>query len=136
MTQTITANTTRDSIITHLDAAGVSYELEPQWRRYAGVPVLRGEIIIGSLLVYWDEGDCDAIGWAWRDRIDSGSLDSFAELDSLVADAIKAGERVIAGRGGPDEDTGIVHGFDGRMADVAFDSGVRVNVPVEDIESA
>jgi hypothetical protein len=128
---TITADTTRDEITVHLDAAGVSYDTDQRDED--------DSVRVGSLFVFRhgaNEGDGVANLWGWYDQQCSGGLDSLEELDKLVADAIKIGERVIAGRGGPDEDTGIVHGFDGRMADVAFDSGVRVNVPVYDIERA
>ena len=74
----ITEETTIDDIIDHLDAAGVEYST-----------ITYGEGVRAGSLLIWrhgaDEGEGVANLWGWRDRDCSGGLDSFAELDSLVA---------------------------------------------------
>lgn len=81
----ITETTTRTEITNHLNAAGIDWEAGPL--TVAGVYDPRGAITVGSLLVYFDCEDPTCKGWAWRDRDCSGALDSFEELDDLIADA-------------------------------------------------
>jgi len=90
----ITANTTRNDIASHLDASDVSYTEVP--RNTAAGPAYdetRGAIRVqdARLIIYWDASDPSCQGWAWRQRFDdgdcSGGLDSFEELDELVAQA-------------------------------------------------
>jgi len=90
MTQ-ITADTTRTDITDHLDEIDVDYTLEPVHTgagpRYHGDDLDRGAVRAGALLIYWDDVDPSCQGWAWRNDDCSGGLDSFEELDELVAQA-------------------------------------------------